>query len=55
MNIVSLTKVKVNSINSVALPNIASKQLRVDAISLGGFYVCDVTHNGILETIFLRE
>ena len=49
-----LNRVKVKSINDVALPYKASNNLRGDLISLGTVYVCDDTHNEILETIFSR-
>ena len=55
LNTFILTKVKVQSINDVALPDIASNKLRGDEIRLVGVYVCDVTHNKMLETIFSRE
>ena len=49
---VILTKVKIQSINDVTLPDIISNNLRVDAISSGDVYLCDDTHDKILETIF---
>ena len=55
LNTVILTKVKVKSINDVALPAKASNKLRGDTMRLGYVYVFDVTHNEILETIFSRE
>ena len=55
LNTVILTKAKVQLINYVALSDRASNNLRGDVISLGAVYVCDVTHNEILETIFSRE
>ena len=55
LNTVILTKVRVQTINDVALPGISYNTLRGDAIRLGDIYVCDVTHNEILETIFSRE
>ena len=50
-----LTNVKVKSINDVSIPNRASNKFRVDAIRLGHFYIFNVTHNEILETIFSRQ
>ena len=47
-NAVILTKVKVQSINDVALPDIVSNKLRGGAIWLGAVYVCDPTHYEIL-------
>ena len=55
MNNVILTKVKVQPINYTAPPDRASNKFRGDAIRLGAVYICDVTHDEILETIFLRE
>ena len=55
MNTVILTKVKVKLINDVPLPDIAPNKLRSDVIRLVSFYVCDVTHDEILETVFSRE
>ena len=55
LNNVVLTQVKVQSINDVNIPSISSNNLRVDAIRLVGVYVCDDTHDKILEAIFLRE
>ena len=52
LNTVILSKVRVKSINDVAIPDRASNKLRVDSIRLGDFYICDVTHDEILETIF---
>ena len=54
MNTVILTKVKVQPINDDALPYRASIKFRGDKIILGTIYVCDVTHDEILETVFLR-
>ena len=55
MNTIILTKVKIQQINDVALPDISSNKLKGDAIMLGAVYVCNVTHDEILETIFPRE
>ena len=55
LNTVILTKAKVKSINYVALPARASNKLRGDEIMLGAVYVCYVTHDEILETIFSKE
>ena len=55
MDIVILTKVKVKSINDVAISDRASNKVRGDAIRLGAAYVFDVTQNEILEKIFSRE
>ena len=41
LNTVILTKIKLQSINDVALPDIASKRLRGDIIRLGAVYVCE--------------
>ena len=54
LNTIILTKVRVKSINDVTLPDRSSNNFRGDAIRLAGFYVCDVTHNKILETTFAR-
>ena len=42
----------VQSINDVNIPAIPSNKLRGDAIMLGSVYVCDDTHNEILDNIF---
>ena len=55
MNTVILTKVKVKLINDFNLTDRASNKLRYDAIRYGAVYVCDGTHDEILETIFSRE
>ena len=54
LNTVILTKLKVQSINDVALTDRESNKLRGDAIRLGDVYVCYVTHNEIMDTIYLR-
>ena len=54
-NIVILTKVKVQSINSISLTNISSNKFRRDSIRLGDVHVCYDTHYEILETILSRE
>ena len=46
-----ITKVKVQSINYIAINARALNTLTGYAISLGGVYVCDNTHDEILETI----
>ena len=43
------------SINDVDFPDRASNNLRSDLIRLGNVYVCDKSHNEILETILSRE
>ena len=43
------------SINDISLPDRSSNRLRGDATMFGTIYVCDVTNNEILETIFSRE
>ena len=53
LNTVILTKVKVQSINDVALTTIASNELRGDAIRLVHVYVLNDSHDKISETIFL--
>ena len=45
LNTVILTKVKVQSMNVVNLPDRASNKMRVCAIRLGAGYVCDNIHN----------
>ena len=50
-----LRKNKSKSINNVALPDIASNKLRGDSVMLVAVYVCDYTHDEILEIIFSRE
>ena len=55
LNTFILTKIKLQSINDVSLPGKSSNKFRGDSIRLGAFYVCDVTHDEILETIFSRE
>ena len=55
MNDVTFTKIKVQSINNSDLISRASNKLRGDVIRFGTFYVCDVTHYEILETIFPME
>ena len=54
LNTVISTKVKAKSTNDVALPARASKKARSDEISFGDVYVCDVTQDEIMETIFSR-
>ena len=51
MNTVILTKVKVKSINDIALPARALNNLRGHAIRLGAMYVHDDAHNEIAETV----
>ena len=55
LNTVILTKVKVKSINDVALPDRASYRLRGDAIRLGSVYVYDDLHDEILNIVFENE
>ena len=55
LNTLILTKVKVKLINYVSLPDRYSNNLRCVAIWLRGMYVCDDSHDEILETTFLRE
>ena len=55
LNTVIITKLKVKSINYFTLPDRPSNKLRVDEIGLGAVYVCDITHDAILDTIFSRE
>ena len=55
LNTVILTKVKVQSIDYVALPTRASNKFRGDTIRLGAVYVCDDANNEILEKIFSRK
>ena len=55
LNTVTLPKVNLKSINDVNIPDRASNKLRGDVIRLGVVYVCDDTHNEILEAIFSSE
>ena len=55
LNNLILTKVEVQSINDTALTAIASNKFRGDAIRFGSVYVCDDTHDEILETIFSKK
>ena len=55
LNNLILTKVEVQSINDATLTAIASNNFRGDAIRFGSVYVCDDTHDEILETIFSRK
>ena len=50
-----LTKVKLQSIDYANLPSGALNKFTGDAIMLCCFYVCDSTHNEIMENIFSRE
>ena len=50
-----LSKVRVQPINDVNLPDRESNKLGGDKIKLGAVYVCNDTHNGILRIIFLKE
>ena len=52
LNTVILTNVKLKSINGVIIPTRSSNKLRDDAIRLGALYVCDDSHDEILEKIF---
>ena len=54
-NTVILTKLKVKSINDVALPDRASNNSRCDSSRLVLVYACDDVHDNILDTIFARE
>ena len=55
LNTVILTKVKVHSVNNVNIPARGINKLSGDTIRLGDVYIYYVTHDEILETIFLRE
>ena len=55
LNIFILTKVKVQSINDVALTARESNKLRGEEIRLGDAYVFDVTNNKRMETIFSMD
>ena len=55
MNTVILTKIRLQSINYVAITDRASNNLRVDLIMLGYVYVYNHIHDEILETSFSRE
>ena len=55
MSPVILTKLKLQSINYVYLHDRASNNIKGGVIRLGYVYVCDVTHDEILDTIFSRE
>ena len=55
LNTVIWTKVRAQSINDVAIHAIASNKLRGAEIMLSAVYVCDITHDEILKTIFSRE
>ena len=55
MNTVILTKVRVKSINDIALPYRDSNNLRCDSIRLGAVYICDESHDEILDTVFSRK
>ena len=52
MNTVILTKLRVQSIHDVDITARTSNKLRGDKIRLGAVYICDDTHDEILETIF---
>ena len=54
LNTVILTKVEVKPINDCVLPDGAINKLRGDAIKSGAVYICDDTHDEILETVFSR-
>ena len=49
LNTVILTKVKLQSINDYDLPTRASNKLRENTIRLCAVYVCDVTHDEIIQ------
>ena len=55
MNIAVLTKVRVQSINDVNIPDRYLNKLRGDTIRLGSVFVFNGKHNKILETIFSTE
>ena len=55
LNTVNLTKVKVQSINDVALTTIASNKLRVESFRLVAVYVCDDANDEIMEIFVSRE
>ena len=55
LNTVILTKVKLQSINDVSLPDRDSNKLRGDAIILGAICVCDSSQDEILEKFFNRN
>ena len=55
LNTVILPKVKVKSINGVALPDRAQNNSRGGKIRFSDVYVCDDAHDEILGTIFPRE
>ena len=52
LNNIILTKVKLQSINDVALTGRASNKLCGDAISLSDAYISDDTNNGVTENVF---
>ena len=54
LNISILTKLKVQSLYDVAIPDRAPNNFRGGGIRLVTVYVFDVTQNEILETIFSR-
>ena len=54
LNNAILTKVKVKSINDVALPAGNKNMLKDIEIRLGAVYVCDYAHDEIMETFFKR-
>ena len=55
LNIVILTKVKVNSIKDASLPPKYPNKLRSDSIRLDAVYICDEPHDEIPEKIFSGE
>ena len=55
MNTDTLTKVEVQSINDVSLPNTASNKLRGVVTRVGPVYVCDGAHDEIPEKCFSRK
>ena len=55
LNTINLTKVKLKSINYVAITAKASNYLRGDEIRLGAIYVCDYAHDEIMEIKISRE
>ena len=55
LNNLILTKLKVKSINDVAIPDRSSNNFRGDAIRKVTVYFFDVTHDEMMETIYSWE
>ena len=55
LNTVIMTKVKLQSVNHVNITSRGINKWSGDTIRLGDVYIYYVTHDEILETIFLRE